>query len=72
MKRSRNYKRGWFNGLHGESIPQVGTYGCEGSRLSHRGPEAGNKEVQPIRESKRTEGSVREETKNDIRETLRS
>ena len=33
----------------GESIPQRGTYGCKGSQVSHRGPDAGNKGVQPIR-----------------------
>jgi len=41
-------------------------------QLSHRGPDAGNKEVQLITGSKRTEGGGREGTKNEIRKILRS
>ena len=35
--------------------------------MSHRGPDARNKEVQPIRGSKRAEGSGREGAMNGIK-----
>ena len=38
-----------------KSIPQRGAYGCKGSQLSPRGHDTGNKEIQPIRGSKRTD-----------------
>ena len=41
----------------GEVYSTKETYGCKGSRLSHIGPGTGNKEIQPIRGSKRTVGS---------------
>jgi len=45
----------------GESLfHKAGTNGCKGSRLSHRGPDAGNKVIQSIRGSKRAAGSGRE------------
>jgi len=65
-----NYKRGWWSGQQGKSSPQRGTNGCKGSRLSHIGLDSGNKEVQPIRGSKRTEGSGRDGKKNKIRKIL--
>jgi len=40
------------------------------SQLTRRGPDTGNKEVQPIRGWKRTEGSDRDGTKNEIRKIL--
>jgi len=65
-----DYQRGWWNRLQsagGKSIPQRGTNGCKGSQSSHRGSDMGNKEAQPIRGSKRREGSGRDGTKNEIR-----
>jgi len=48
----------WENGeadYKEKSVLQRGTTGCKGSQLSHRGPDTGNKEVQSIRRSKRSE-----------------
>lgn len=49
-----------------KSIPRSGTYGHKGSQLSHIGPDARSKAVQPIRGSKRTEGSGRGTTKKRL------
>ena len=45
-------------------------YGCKGSRLSHGGPDAVNKVLQPIRGLKRMEESGREGTKNEFTKIL--
>ena|SRR6218665_3012341 len=69
----KDYQRGWWSGpQRGKSVPQRGTYGFKGSQLSHKGPDMGNKEVQPIRGSKRTEGSGRECRQNEITTILHS
>jgi len=48
-----DYQSGWWNGLQRKSVPQRLNNGCKGSPLSHRGPDTGNKEVQPISGSKK-------------------
>lgn len=53
-----DYGRGWWSGLQAEVYSTYrGTYGSKGSRLSYSCPEAENKEVKPIRGSRRTNGS---------------
>lgn len=55
-----DYRIGWWSGLQRKSIPKGRTYGFKGSQLSHKGNDAGHKDVKSNRGLKRTERHDRE------------
>jgi len=59
-----DYQWEWWSRLQKEVYSKKTTCGCKGYQFSLRGPDMGNKEVQPIRGLKNMEGSGRDGTKS--------